>query len=1234
MSIQNTYPVFEADQVLTNDHLNSLSIYLEQQERLTRSKLIGCGIVCGLEISFTGQTIRVSKGCALTSQGYLVTFCETTYTSFIPYITREFMKDRPGGLPADWPLIKQCGEASTESIPFYKPAFDQNIFQLITGNQFEDLDADEREEAGLISQTELKLEEYIVVLFLETETLNLKNCDTNDCNDKGSMMEFEVKALLVHRSILDKIMGQNNEPSPGKAKLNHVELMRYNVEVTNLLSAADVLKKFKELVPDNLLQRLAENYNYCWQHYGFLLKEEPVNPFTALFTDLKNRRDTIHPILIQYFYDFIDDLVKAFYEFKYKVFDAYYECCPDEMKFPFHIMLGEANRNTATSYHSAYRQYFIYSPLFDSQGKRLGEIRSLFMRMKLMVQEFSLTDPHDFEQRAITDFANKTIKITPSRYRQAFLSDRCIPYYYKVVDKGNELYPWWNHEKTRRGNAAFNLGYNAPMYNTADTVRNPLLYDIERFDFFRIEGHIGKGINEALNEMQMMKRKYNLPFDIVALSADYFGNILRGENPKCMIHDLESDYRVLVVEFICKLHNVFCTISRIPFGADTLLRINELNATAGMTAEVLNAEGNILMNILRTMIIKEDHDSIAEMVNNFIASKGYKKGKMLSALCGPLSQNTVGAKYISFKGGPIPQELQSNIVYGWYFRFLDNIEDLFLVLLSADLSELDIQTFSREYHQYEGTTGALGILLVKFLKNKDRDFDVDYWLTSFMEILHTCILERLIALKTEYKRRLQKYLDAKNFGIYFNKHNGLEHKAGVPYGGTFVVVYHEKSPTIVKDTRFLTGSKAEFFGVDHTMLMNEALEKDAPLASRMYASLIKFMETCTDMDDETKAGITGILINRKQRPQKDPIPDQVIIADFYVPYLCCSDCPPVAYILPSVTLRAYPDDPVCDESGKKYTVSISVSGGTAPYTYLINGVSQADNKITLPSGSADTTVAVKDAAGNSTDVLIKGHSCCNLPCKGIAEICSYAVWVPRPDNDHKIAHEVKNAAFVLTDENNISTNVPVVDLFQGILNGLVLTKNNFDTTFAALVEKLNNVVPANFITPGRPMFTYEGDKKQALVIEKFPCQKFSLTIEMSNVIIDDRSFVLRITYDEIKGMVIEDIRRQLVTTVPKFDCSGIDKCNNDATVKLCTEQLVITKVKAVRQHTTTRSYKFSTLETFDKYYWFFPEGEPLYSDKAVTDPVTFGNQPNTVVRVIGIKKDTGCFAIFSGTVDL
>jgi hypothetical protein len=123
MTIANTYPVFEADQVLTNDHLNSLVNYLDQQDRLTRMKLVGSGIVCGLEIEPATSEIKISKGCAVTSQGFMVLHCDTVYTHYVPYTAPAF--------PDDLHLVQQCPSKETGFIPFYGESFGRGIFQMI-----------------------------------------------------------------------------------------------------------------------------------------------------------------------------------------------------------------------------------------------------------------------------------------------------------------------------------------------------------------------------------------------------------------------------------------------------------------------------------------------------------------------------------------------------------------------------------------------------------------------------------------------------------------------------------------------------------------------------------------------------------------------------------------------------------------------------------------------------------------------------------------------------------------------------------------------------------------------------------------------------------------------------------------------------------------------------------------------------------------------------------------------
>src|SRR5262245_10487419 len=85
-AITTGYTVFEKDQVLTEQQLNSLVSYLDDQDRLTRVTLLGVGIACGLRPSAAGASVRVSKGVGVTTDGDLLTLsADTTFDRFKPY---------------------------------------------------------------------------------------------------------------------------------------------------------------------------------------------------------------------------------------------------------------------------------------------------------------------------------------------------------------------------------------------------------------------------------------------------------------------------------------------------------------------------------------------------------------------------------------------------------------------------------------------------------------------------------------------------------------------------------------------------------------------------------------------------------------------------------------------------------------------------------------------------------------------------------------------------------------------------------------------------------------------------------------------------------------------------------------------------------------------------------------------------------------------------------------------
>src|SRR5438045_1812107 len=91
------YPRFVPDQVLTSDNLDDLFTYLDDQDRITRTNLIGVGIICGLGVETppNGTSIKITKGTGITSEGYLVSHADTVYTEFIAFDpTKEDVYDK------------------------------------------------------------------------------------------------------------------------------------------------------------------------------------------------------------------------------------------------------------------------------------------------------------------------------------------------------------------------------------------------------------------------------------------------------------------------------------------------------------------------------------------------------------------------------------------------------------------------------------------------------------------------------------------------------------------------------------------------------------------------------------------------------------------------------------------------------------------------------------------------------------------------------------------------------------------------------------------------------------------------------------------------------------------------------------------------------------------------------------------------------------------------------------
>ncbi|MEP6465172.1 MAG: hypothetical protein ABJB05_02650 [Parafilimonas sp.] len=940
------YIIFEPDQVLTNDNLNETFNYLDQQNRWTRNKLIGIGIVCGFEIISSPGTIEITKGCGVTSQGYLILQDDKVCKYYLPYV----VPAQPTDLLFDYPGT---------DLPFYQPSYSgKNIFQLITADEQKALDPDQQIDALPLS-TATFLSDYVVVLFLEATEIDLKNCDMFDCNNNGEKIAFNVRMLLVAKKDLPGVTTVFNNGTTTTTNTltnlpHEIYFKRFNVPYTNLQTANDVINAFAKLVDDFTLTRVANAYIVAYEKYKLVLNETG-NPFTGLLKQLQTQRDSIlksNSVFIQYFYDFIDDLIKAYYEFTVKVSGIISACCADENLFPLHLVLGEAPVSTNSYSTNAYRQYFIYSPLFNKGYGETSEAVFLFKKMTLLTKEFTILSQQTF--------ANALIKVTPSQYEHLWLSQRAIPYYYQVNDSGNELYKSWSYYKTSHGNAAYNLGYNAYLYNSNDAVINPLLYDIEYYNFFRIEGHIGKNYTDVLNDLVSKIQNYNLPFDVVAVQAGGDETTVSDDEPQCSFQDLNSMFNVLRSDIYCLLGKLMCYAANQTYDPPIILthipfNFENINAANANEAKVVSNENTANATVAASAFEAASNFTLANnlLVNNAFFSNFfvYQKSTFLKQQsCYPtLADNSAGKFYAQHvpSGTYFFSSFDATNLSNNFLTIVDLIEEVISSLYFASLSLVNIDNFSTKFTDLQNYLLQLNNVFLQFesdqkLQNFFTDFEEK--MDLFDEIIDSCFIDQLSSLKNEYNERVKLIKQQMLFPNYYNSHRGLEHKAGVPKGGTFVIVYNVPAP---KRTTNTISSNANANIAAANNLSKTFVQSSLTTEELTQRLQVSFSDVIAKDPGFINRAISILAPSFTAIASTPVIPDYAVIADFYLPYLCCSDCAPINYILTTPK-----DDVVFDLQPTKFLFN---DAHNYPFTTNAN-VTPADFDATTNPGNLNLVI--------------------------------------------------------------------------------------------------------------------------------------------------------------------------------------------------------------------------------------------------------------------------------------
>ncbi len=567
-----SYPVFEPNQVLTDVQLNQLRDYLDEQTRLTRTKLIGMGIACGLEVNFkakngtgTDDTISISKGTGITSQGFLISICDCDTIYYRPYIL-------PLGVEYDafidgngdqLPLFELLGELSDPINPEEKPLSD---FEMeVTGATWED---------------------YVVLLFLECFDKDLKSCLTKSCDEIGINRLFTLRKLLISKTDLDTVLSTTKNMGgamhPGKYDLPNISMPRVLFDHTKAHSKnyVDFSENYVNSFDnddtgsgDDVFIKLfggpGTGQQGALQDTYDIFKPilEPVygtgNPFDDTTIDALRSHfiDSAGPTLgIQYFYDFIKDMILAYNEFREAAFDLMSKCtcCDDMSLFERHLMLGEVIA-TGECEPSKYRQVLVQTPIYNDQTNLLKKIISLHKRMVLMLENFD-------KGLLVTGTQLSTIKITPSCEKKPPLSVRAIPYYYDIdAETGatlGSLEASWNYDVMRKcptPGDPFILSYHNHDETVKGPITTPLLFDQDPYSFLRIEGHLKMDHKQVKDRLNKLKKDFNLSFDVVALKLDpsTTPDLTSIEiDYHCGFEDLHEEYHIFRNKFVHVLENL------------------------------------------------------------------------------------------------------------------------------------------------------------------------------------------------------------------------------------------------------------------------------------------------------------------------------------------------------------------------------------------------------------------------------------------------------------------------------------------------------------------------------------------------------------------------------------------------------------------------------------------------------------------------------------------------------
>jgi hypothetical protein len=755
MELINKTTVFEENQVLTAGQLNTMQDFLFQESRLTRIRLIGRGIACGLEANRAGNVYHISKGVGVSSWGFLISLGDCELTHYKEYV--------------------------------YPDGMDYPYFNDSTGNRVKLYELVKAENAALLGakliDAVITAGNYVVVLFLEAATKDLKSCLGKSCDDLGIEKTFTVRKLLISAADLIKINTVNKNKGgamyPALYNLETIDYPRALISASQASSYVDLVFSYLSPVAaiiDQLIKQLETIY-----------KELPVlqKNFSVVLADIGvewNQRllELAEGYLngsaygFQYVYDAFEDIIKSYEELRCAAMHLNSVCLPDNDAFPMHLMLGDVTCPPADN-----RQEFEYSPLFNEYKSWSKKVVTIFGRILTML--------NGYHAEFMKEAGEQGVLATPSKEKQQPLGKKAFPIYFNPYLPDFEKF--WNECSCHGcgGEKGLSYHYQLPEEDQDygfSKLETPLFYNINEYNFFRMEGHLGLDEADAVNRYKRIRRKFNVPFKVKSL---FIGDGDKMDT-RCRYPDLDAQYLVWRNVMLYYLNNLLkyskiaeSMAARYKDVADAVKDAagsTKTSAAADVSAAKMAGTGATEVNTDKVSFFKK-------------ASEG-----IFSA--GAFTENINRTDHSRiFNDNPraaVPENEIHKDLLNWIADFNDHIEAL-IAALPLEFTDFDESLFKDKYVAELNHYVGLMKILVRII-NRERDKEMLSYLlilTLAHRILNTMMIRPYITIGTLTDIRKQRNLDlktSKSFVDYLKSHGGAEHLAGVERGNTLLLIYH------------------------------------------------------------------------------------------------------------------------------------------------------------------------------------------------------------------------------------------------------------------------------------------------------------------------------------------------------------------------------------------------------------------------------------------------------------